>query len=70
MSKFKLIAFKPIFNYQTQKNHSIEGLKALNSYYEDVIDAEENADKVSLVLYYEETHPELKGWNFRIGKID
>ena len=42
---------------------------ALNGYYEDVIDVEDDYNKISLVFHLEEMNPELKGRLFEIIEI-
>lgn len=69
MAKFKLIYYRPIINYPAQEFHSIEGLTALDSYHEAIIDTDDKADEKSLIEQYEEVHPELAGWDLRIERL-
>ena len=69
MKKVKIIARERIIDPATGRRHTDAGLMALNGYYEDVIDVEDDYNKISLVLHLEEMHPELKGRLFEIIEI-
>ena len=70
MKTIKIIARSRIINPNAGEIHCDEDLRALNCYYEDVIEVDENYDKVSLVIQYEELYPEIKGWDFQIIELD
>lgn len=69
MKRVKVIARERIINPTTGRYHDDIGLMALNGYYENVVDVEDDYNKMSLVLHLEETHPELKGRSFEIIEI-
>ena len=69
MKKINIIARQRIIDPYTRKVHNDDGLRALNGYFEDVVTVDEPFDEITFVLKYEETHPELKGWNFQIAEI-
>lgn len=69
MKTIKVIARERIIDPTTGRCHNDTGLMALNGYYENVIDVEDDYNKTSLVLYLEETYPELKGRSFEIIEI-
>lgn len=69
MKKICIVAKERIINPSTGKIHSDDGLRALDGYFEDVIEVDDNYNEISLLLQYEEEHPEIKGWNFQITEI-
>lgn len=69
MKKVRIIARERIVDPTTGRRHSDAGLMALNGYYEDVIDVEDDYNKSTLVLRLEEIRPELKGRSFEIIEI-
>ena len=70
MKKIRIIAREKIFNPNTGKRHSDEGLRALNGYFEDIVELNDNYDKISLILKYEEMYPRISGWDFQIEEIE
>lgn len=69
MKNIKVIARERIIDPTAGRYHDDTGLMALNGYYENVIDVEDDYNKTSLVLHLEETYPELKGRSFEIIEI-
>ena len=69
MKKIKIIAREKIINLRTGNVHSDEGLRALDGYFEEIHEVEDKYNSTSLILQYEELHPELKGWDFQIIEL-
>ena len=69
MKRIAVIARQRIIDPKTWKIHTDEGLRALNSYYEDIVIVEEPFDETTFILQFEAEHPELRGWNFQLCKI-
>lgn len=69
MKKVRIIARERIIDPKTGRKHNDAGLMALNGYYEDVIDVEDDYNKTTLVLRLEEVRPEFKGCSFEIIEI-
>lgn len=69
MKKIKVIARERIINPAAQKIFSDAGLMALNGYYENVFEVDENYNKTTFILELEEKHPELKGRYFKIIEL-
>lgn len=71
MKKIKLIARERIINPATGKCHSDEGLMALNGYYETApFEVVDDFDPNTIVLKFEEKHPEYHSWNYQIIELD
>lgn len=69
MKTIKIIAREKIINPHTGNVHSDEGLRALDGYFEEIQKVEDKYNSTSLILQYEELHPELKGWDFQIIEL-
>lgn len=69
MKKVRIIARQMIISPETGEVHSDEGLRALNGYYEDIIQVPETYDSTRIVLNFENEHPEFYGWNFQIQEL-
>lgn len=57
--KIKIIGRKEIFDLYGNK-HNDDGLRALNGYYEELIETKEPFDEKQIILQFEERHPEFK----------
>lgn len=69
MKKYHFIARQKINNPSTMKIHDDEGLKALDSYYEEWV-ISNTAESIEILLSrFEKNHPELAGWDIEINTI-
>ena len=66
MKKIKMVARAMIINPETNRIYTDEGLRALDGYFEDIVEVEDDYDASELVSSYEELYPELAGRDFQI----
>ena len=66
MKRIKLIARQRHFESKTGKRYTDAKLRTVNAYYEDVFEVSEDYNQTMFLLYFEEEHPEMRGWAFQI----
>lgn len=70
LKKVKIIARSRIFTDANRYNVLDDlGLKALDGYYAESIDVEDNDNLISIAEKFEKEHPELSGWNIQIEEL-
>ena len=71
MKKIQVIAFKRIIDPNTNKVYTVEQLRAVNAYYESIpITVNDNYDSNTIILNFEEKHPEyVGGWLYKIVEL-
>lgn len=70
MKKVRIIARSRIFTDANHCNGLADlGLKALDGYHTENIDAEDDDDLISIAEKFEKEHPELSGWNIQIEEL-
>lgn len=69
MKRIRVIARERIIDPTTKGFHTGAGLRALNGYYEDIFEVDDNYSKTSLVLELEDRYPELRGRTFEIIEL-
>lgn len=66
MKHIKLVARQKIINPSTGEIYDDNGLRALNGYYEKVIEIDDSSDVRTVVSDYLDKHPELNGFDIKI----
>lgn len=69
MKTIKIVARQKIINPNTMQIHDDAGLKALDGYYEEILEVSDQVDIVKIAQNFEKNHPELSGWNIQIEEI-
>lgn len=70
MKKIRIIARGARFNPVTKKKYTDTELRAVNLYFEDIINVTEDYNKNVIVIKYEEKYSYLRGWTFQIMEIE
>lgn len=70
MKRIKLIARQKIMNYVTKSIHEDEGLRALGGYYEKVYEVKDDYNQEMFLSYFEDEHPEYRGWCYEIMELE
>jgi len=69
MKKLKITGRPLLIDPNTQKIYTVAQLRAMNCYYEDVIEVDDNYDVLMLDLDLKEKYPELRTYNFKFEEI-
>lgn len=71
MKKIQVISFRRIIDPNTNIIYTDEQLRVLNAYYESIpINVEDNYDPNTVILKFEEKHPEYAaGWLHKIVEL-
>ena len=69
MKEIKVTGRPLLIDPNTQKRYTESQLRAMNCYYEDIIEVEDNYDTLMLDLDLKEKHPELKTYNLKFEEI-
>ena len=70
MKKLKITGRPLLIDPNTQKIYTVSQLRAMNCYYEDIIEVDDNYDTLMLDLNLKQKHPELKTYNFKFEEIN
>lgn len=70
MKKLKVTGQHLLIDPITQKRYTISQLRAMNCYYEDIIEVDDNYDVMMLDLNLREKYPELHTYNFEFEEIE
>ena len=70
MKRIRVIARERIIDPSTMRIHTDAGLMALNGYWENVYEVDDDYSKTSFILDLEDKVPELRGRNFQIIELD
>ena len=69
MKKLKITGRPLLIDPNTQKMYTESQLRAMNCYYEDIIEVEDNYDTLMLDLKLKQKYPELKTYNLKFEEI-
>ena len=69
MKKLKITGRPLLIDPNTQKIYTVSQLRAMNCYYEDIIEVEDNYDTLTLDLKLKQKYPELKTYNLKFEEI-
>lgn len=69
MKKLKITGRPLLIDPNTQKIYTVSQLRAMNCYYEDIIDVDDNYDVLMLDIELKEKHPELRTYNLKFEEI-
>ncbi len=69
MKKLKITGRPLLIDPNTQKIYNVAQLRAMNCYYEDIIEVDDNYDVLMLDLDLKEKYPELRTYNFKFEEI-
>lgn len=69
MKKLKITGRPLLIDPNTQKMYTVSQLRAMNCYYEDIIEVEDNYNLITLELKLKQKYPELKTYNFKFEEI-
>lgn len=69
MKELKVTGRPLLIDPNTQKRYTESQLRAMNCYYEDIIEVEDNYDTLELALNLKEKYPELKTYNLKFEEI-
>lgn len=69
MKKLKITGRPLLIDPNTQKIYTISQLRAMNCYYEDIIEVEDNYNVLTLELKLKEKHPEIHTYNLKFEEI-
>lgn len=69
MKKLKIAGRPLLIDPNTQKIYTVSQLRAMNCYYEDIIDVDDNYDVLMLDIELKEKHPELRTYNLKFEEI-
>lgn len=69
MKKLKITGQPLLIDPNTQKMYTVSQLRAMNCYYEDIIEVEDNYNLITLELKLKQKYPELKTYNFKFEEI-
>lgn len=65
MKELKVIGRPLLIDPNTQKRYTASQLRAMNCYYEDIIEVDNNYDLLMLCLNLKEKHPEIRTYSFK-----
>lgn len=66
MKRIRLIARQRHFDPKTGKLYSDTELLAINAYYENVFEINDDYNQEMFLLQFEENHPQMRGWLFQV----
>ena len=69
MKELKVTGRPLLIDPNTQKRYTESQLRAMNYYYEDIIEVEDNYDTLELALNLKEKYPELKTYKLKFEEI-
>ena len=69
MKKLKITGRPLLIDPNTQKRYTVSQLRAMNCYYEDIIEVEDDYDVLMLDLNLKEKYPELRTFNLKFEEI-
>ena len=69
MKKLKITGRPLLIDPNTQKRYTVSQLRAMNCYYEDIIEVEDDYDVLMLDLNLKEKYPELRTFNVKFEEI-
>jgi hypothetical protein len=70
MKKLKITGRPLLIDPNTQKQYTVSQLCAMNCYYEDIIEVDDNYDTLMLDLNLQHKYPELKTYNLKFEEIN
>lgn len=69
MKKLKITGRPLLIDPNTQKIYTVSQLRAMNCYYEDIIEVDDSYDVLMLDLELKEKHPEIRTYNLKFEEI-
>lgn len=69
MKKLKVTGRPLLIDPNTQKIYTVSQLRAMNCYYEDIIEIEDNYNVLTLELKLKEKYPEIRTYNLKFEEI-
>lgn len=69
MKKIKITGHHILINPTTQKLYSVAQFRSMNSYYENIIEVEDDYNKLTLCIDLQEKYPELRTYNLKFEEI-
>lgn len=69
MKKLKITGRPLLIDPNTQKMYTVSQLRAMNCYYEDILEVEDDYNVLTLELRLKEKHPEIRTYNLKFEEI-
>ena len=69
MKKLKITGRPLLIDQNTQKMYTVSQLRAMNCYYEDILEVEDDYNVLTLELRLKEKYPEIRTYNLKFEEI-
>lgn len=69
MKKLKITGRPLLIDPNTQKMYTVSQLRAMNCYYEDILEVEDDYNLLTLELRLKEKYPEIRTYNLKFEEI-
>lgn len=69
MKKLKITGRPLLIDPNTQKMYTVSQLRAMNCYYEDILEVEDDYNVLTLELRLKEKYPEIRTYNLKFEEI-